>query len=255
MAKAAAAPESAPTPQYSAALAAFPFTIREWVLAGLGVLLLVTTFLPLVGGYGYYVNIWSTGVLAGISFGLVPLAAGALLVLRRLVPNLPWRVGSLTVDQFASVVGIVTAVGYFSYLVGGGAGLAAILGFIFSLGWVFFASFAHLVPPFSKEFTERPAAAPFSLLARPTVLALAQPVRPVYAAAPPVPGQPAAQQPFWALSPEERPVVDAAGKTLFTVGPAAWALVIEDRGTEYVIQQQPGGATGVLKDLSGVTKA
>jgi len=251
MASTETAPGGAATPTTSGALAAFPLTIREWVLAGIGVLLLVVTFLPIGPGYmsGYF-TVWSVSALYGLLLGVLPLATAGLVAARRFVPTVPWRVGSLTVDQFASVVGVITLFQYVTLLNTGGLGI--ILGLILTLAWVFFASFAHLVPPFSTEFAERPVGQPISLLGRAQILPLPAPVRPVVvAAAPPVPGAP---QPFWALSPEDRPVVDAAGATLFTVGPAAWALVVEDRGTEYVIRHD-NGTTGVLKDLTGVTRA
>lgn len=252
----------APAPTNSTALAMYPLTMREWILGGIGLLLLINSFLPIASGWGGgYFTIWNLGGwLPSLLMGVLPLLTAGLLAVRRLAPNVPWRVGSLTVDQFASVIGIIVALQFFTYLVSGASGLAIILGFFLSLGWVFFASFAHLVPPFNKEFTERPVGQPISLLARSSVLPLAQPVRPVAvqpaaaAAAPAVPGQPSAAQPFWVLSPEERPVVDDSGATLFTVGPAAWALVVEDRGSEYVIRADDG-STGTLKNVTGVSRA
>lgn len=62
-----------------------------------------------------------------------------------------------------------------------------------------------------------------------------------------------ATQPFWALSPVERDVVDDNGVPLFRVGPTAWALVVEDRGTSFVIRHDDG-RTGYLNDVSGVTR-
>jgi hypothetical protein len=62
-----------------------------------------------------------------------------------------------------------------------------------------------------------------------------------------------AHQAFWALAPEERVVVDEAGLPLFTIGPTAWALVIEDRGSSFVVRHEDG-RTGYLHDVSGVTR-
>lgn len=251
MASTETTPEGAATPTTSGALAASPFTIREWVLGGVAVAIFILGLIPMYGGYGYGANLWSAGFIIGGAITLLPMIAAALILLRRVVPTLPRRVGSLTLDQFASVAGWVS-LSYVSFLLFGAfTSSLVILPFLLVLVWVFFASFAHLVPPFNTEFTERPAAQAISLLARPDVLPLPVVVKPVVAAAPPVPGAP---QPFWALSPEERPVVDANGATLFTVGPTAWALVVEDRGTEYVIRHD-NGTTGVLKDLTGVTRA
>lgn len=62
-----------------------------------------------------------------------------------------------------------------------------------------------------------------------------------------------ATQPFWALVPVEREVVDEAGVGIFTVGPTAWALVIEERGDVFVIRAEDG-RVGYLHDTSGVTR-
>lgn len=64
---------------------------------------------------------------------------------------------------------------------------------------------------------------------------------------------PPASQAFWALAPEERPVIDASGSTIFTIGPTAWALVIEDRGDVFVVRHEDG-RIGFLTDVSGVMR-
>ena len=64
---------------------------------------------------------------------------------------------------------------------------------------------------------------------------------------------PAASQAFWALAPVERDVVDESGATIFTIGPTAWALVIEDRGDSFVVRHEDG-RIGYLNDVSGVTR-
>ena len=60
-------------------------------------------------------------------------------------------------------------------------------------------------------------------------------------------------QAFWALSPEERDVVDERGVPIFRVGPTAWALVLEDRGEAFVVRHEDG-RVGYLHDVSGVTR-
>ncbi|WP_422880389.1 hypothetical protein [Microbacterium albipurpureum] len=60
-------------------------------------------------------------------------------------------------------------------------------------------------------------------------------------------------QAFWALVPEERDIVDENGVALFRIGPTAWALVIEDRQTHFVVRHEDG-RTGYLHDVSGVTR-
>ncbi|WP_240424059.1 hypothetical protein [Microbacterium halotolerans] len=60
-------------------------------------------------------------------------------------------------------------------------------------------------------------------------------------------------QPFWALAPVERDVVDAAGAPLFRIGPTAWALVLEERGDVFVVRDDDG-RVGYLHDTTGVTR-
>ncbi|WP_460802143.1 hypothetical protein [Microbacterium sp. GXF6406] len=60
-------------------------------------------------------------------------------------------------------------------------------------------------------------------------------------------------QPFWALAATERDVLDESGEKLFTIGPDAWALVIEDRGGAYVIRNDDG-RIGYLHDIEDITK-
>lgn len=60
-------------------------------------------------------------------------------------------------------------------------------------------------------------------------------------------------QPFWALAPTERDVVDERGEPLFRIGPTAWALVIEDRGGAYVVRHDDG-RIGYLHDIADITK-
>lgn len=152
-----------------------PFTLRETIVAGLGVLLLIASFLPLLGGqyaeYVGYSNLWGPAPWLAIPGALVFVAASALLVLRRTVPSIRWRVGSLSVDQFASAAAISTAgfhLGAIFLMLGLGVwfggtaegfapGAGPIVGLIASLAGIALTTFAHRIPPFSADFTGRPA--------------------------------------------------------------------------------------------------
>lgn len=73
-----------------------------------------------------------------------------------------------------------------------------------------------------------------------------------------VPTSPAARpvtnnQPFWALAPTERDVVDETGAPLFRIGPTAWALVLEERGDVFVVRHDDG-RVGFLFDTADVTR-
>ncbi|MBS1906071.1 MAG: hypothetical protein JST33_05770 [Actinobacteria bacterium] len=60
-------------------------------------------------------------------------------------------------------------------------------------------------------------------------------------------------QPFWALAPETRAVHDAQGDEIFTIGPDAWILVLEDRGGAYVVRHDDG-RVGYLHDTENMTR-
>jgi hypothetical protein len=174
-----------------------PFTLRETIVAGLAVLLLIASFLPLVGGayaeYVGYSNLWGPVPWLAIPGALIFIAAAALLVLRRTVPSVRWRVGSLSVDQFASAAAISTAgfhLGAIFLMLGlgvwfGGSsdgfapGAGPILGLLISLAAIVFTTFAHRIPPFSADFRGRPEmeAHPFARPAK-SVPQRPQPERP-----------------------------------------------------------------------------
>ncbi|SJN27642.1 hypothetical protein FM119_05775 [Mycetocola reblochoni REB411] len=62
-------------------------------------------------------------------------------------------------------------------------------------------------------------------------------------------------EPFWVLPPVPRQVVDeATGRPLFMITPAAWALVVAERGNEFVIRSEDG-QVGVVDELDGFVRA
>jgi hypothetical protein len=153
-----------------------PFSLREAIIAGLGLLLLIASFLPLVGGdyaeFVGYTNLWGPTPWLVIPGALLFVAAAALIVLRRVVPKIPWRVGSLSVDQFASAAAIVTAGfhlgailliaslgAWFGGLEDGFApGAGPIIGLLVSLAAVALTTLATFIPPFAADFRDRPEA-------------------------------------------------------------------------------------------------
>lgn len=61
--------------------------------------------------------------------------------------------------------------------------------------------------------------------------------------------------PFWVWSPAPREVVDeSSGAVIFSIGPTAWALAVDDRGSELVIRHDDG-RVGVLRDIEGLTRS
>lgn len=81
------------------------FTLRELLIVGVWLVSFVLSFFPLAGG----LSLWAVGIQWILPVGL-PTVAVFLLVLRRFSPDGIRRVGSLGIDQFASVAFSVSAV-------------------------------------------------------------------------------------------------------------------------------------------------
>ncbi|PTT66226.1 hypothetical protein DBR22_11165, partial [Arthrobacter sp. HMWF013] len=79
-----------------------PFTLRDLAVFAATLILLVASLLPVF--FGRF-NLWNAGSLFFLGLGIVlPMIVTALFVARRLAPATKVRIGSLSVDQFASVV-------------------------------------------------------------------------------------------------------------------------------------------------------
>ncbi|WP_309103710.1 hypothetical protein [Microbacterium sp.] len=88
------------TPEYGI----LGFTLRELLIVGIWLVAFVVSFFPLAGDS----SIWAMGIQWILPIGL-PTVAVFLLVLRRFSPDGIRRVGSLGIDQFASVAFSVAA--------------------------------------------------------------------------------------------------------------------------------------------------
>jgi len=262
-----------------------PFSVREVVLGGVWFLAFVISFLPYLPPLPY--PIWAVG-LDWVLTVAVPTVAVGLLALRRLSPGAIRRVGSLGLDQFASVAFSISLVAWLAQLWNaaavvrtyGGAPFAPVIWIeiVLALAGVALTVAAPLIPFARDDFRGReradahPAAAPVRPVApRPARVAVvarsvatAETAAPVVAsptvapavgvAAPePTPNTVRTGQPFWALLPDERTVVDAEGAPVFTIGPAAWALVIEDRDGVFVVRHDDG-RVGFLHESAGAVR-
>lgn len=178
-------------PQYGVG----PFSLREVVIGGIWLVAFVLSFLPVFGA----ASLWSLGLTWILTIG-VPTAAVFLLVLRRLSPDGIRRVGSLGIDQFASVAFSVAAV-YWLTLVWQQVSITVNTGITSSGSWliwvefilmvagVVFTVFAPLLPVFGEDFRHRPEslAHPNARRLRPVTARPPRPARPE-----PVPTAPAA---------------------------------------------------------------
>lgn len=311
-----AATESEPeeAPQYGVG----PFTIREVAILGLWAVAFIVSFFSVVRAP--FSSVWMSGIDWVLTIG-VPTVAVFLITLRRFSPDGIRRVGSLGVDQFASVAFSVSSVIWLSYIWNTIATVVddgpwyttwvVWVELIVFLALVLLTVFAPFIAPFDEDFRGRPEA-PAHRNARAVRAVVARPrPEPTPESYAPVSGDGAAQatgaypigsyavddaepstgdtgvvdtggwsptpayargatdtgaqpvtdaapatasRPFWALSPVERDVVDErTGAALFRIGPTAWALVIADRGSSFVVQHEDG-RVGVLYDVSGVTR-
>lgn len=262
-----------------------PFSLREVSLLGVWALAFLFSFFPLYGdnqftrllGGG---TVWTSGIDWVLTIA-APTVAVFLITLRRFSPDGIRRVGSLGIDQFASVAFSVSAVLWLSWLwtnIARGAATGVWLSswvvwveVLLMAAGVALTVFAPFIPPFHEDFLHR-AEAPAHRIARRARPVVARPLSdarftmaapevepdPTPFGAPVEDDEPAtapasAHQAFWALAPVERDVVDENGVPLFRVGPTAWALVIEDRGDSFVVRHEDG-RIGYLTDVSGVTR-
>ncbi|OUM43026.1 hypothetical protein CI784_09395 [Arthrobacter agilis] len=132
-----------------------PFTLRETVFGGGVALVFIGTLLPFLDGMVRYVNFWNSEPLFFIGIGiLLPVIALALLAGRRLGSD-GLRVGSLSVDQFASVAAVLATTFFFlSTVTAFHAGpLVALLGALAMLATTVVGPF---LPVFRNDFAERP---------------------------------------------------------------------------------------------------
>lgn len=136
------------------------FTLRELLIVGVWAVIFATSFFPV----GWSPALWSAGIAWILPLG-VPTAAVFLIVLRRFSPEGIRRVGSLGIDQFASVAFSVAAVWwaqllweYFSSALLTGVYLTIWVPWvqlIGMLGLVVLTVFAPLIPELRDDFHGR----------------------------------------------------------------------------------------------------
>lgn len=146
-------------PQYGVG----PFSMREVVLAGVWLVAFVVSFFSI--SVSRFDSVWTSGLLWILTIG-VPTAAVFLIVLRRLSPQGIRRVGSLGIDQFASVAFSVAAVMWlqlvwetvaFAIQTGQWARTWVIwVELVLMLVGVALTVFAPLIPAFEQDFRGRP---------------------------------------------------------------------------------------------------
>ncbi|WP_417562803.1 hypothetical protein [Microbacterium sp.] len=194
-----------------------PFSLREVILVGVWLVAFVVSFFSTTSYV--FSSVWTHGIDWILAIG-VPTVAVFLLVLRRLSPTGIRRVGSLGIDQFASVAFSVGAVVWLQMLwwqvavvvTGGGArtqgGLVVVawvttwvpwVEFVLLLAGVVLTVLAPLIPGLRDDFQHRPETVSHRIarLARPVSVRPRSTLSPVpagSAAAAETAGPPAAEQ-------------------------------------------------------------
>ncbi|MFP5365937.1 MAG: hypothetical protein ACLGIS_03585 [Actinomycetes bacterium] len=129
-----------------------PFTIRDLAVFAGTLILFVASLLPI---FGARYNLWNLNNLFFLGLGIIlPLVVSALFAARRLAPATKIRIGSLSIDQFASVVASF-AVAFFFLSVAGAYVPTLLVGLVGSL--ILFAAtvLGRFLPYVSGDFQDR----------------------------------------------------------------------------------------------------
>lgn len=150
------------------------FTIRDLAVFAATLILFVTSLLPV---FLTRFNLWNVGNLFFLGLGIVlPLIVSALFAARRLAPATKVRIGSLSIDQFASVVASF-AVAFFFLSVAADYHPALLAGLIGSI--VLFAAtvLGRFIPYLASDFEGREET-PAHVVARESAVPLPKPHEP-----------------------------------------------------------------------------
>ena len=151
-----------------------PFTVRDLTVFGSVLLMFVASLLPMFGGL---YNLWSLGSLFFLLLGIIlPVAVVALFVARRLRPEVSVRVGSLSIDQFASVTAAFATLLFF-LTVAVSFNASALLGLVGSLGLLAATVLGPHLPFLSADFKGRTETTAH-LVARPAAVPTRKPSAP-----------------------------------------------------------------------------
>ena len=204
------------------------FTVRDLAVFAATLILFVTSLLPV---FLTRFNLWNAGNLFFLGLGIVlPLIVSALFAARRLAPSTKVRIGSLSIDQFASVVASF-AVAFFFLSVAGDYHPALLAGLIGSI--VLFAAtvLGRFIPYFASDFEGR-TETPAHVVARESAVPLPKPHTPK-----------APKEPKPAASGPAQAGAHGAAVTASAAGPAGVAAGSAAAGSGPSASFQPAGST------------
>ncbi|NUP74629.1 MAG: hypothetical protein HOQ07_08290, partial [Sinomonas sp.] len=150
-----------------------PFTVRDLTVFGGVLIIFIGSLLPLVQRGGF-LNLWNAQNLYFLAIGiLLPLGLAGLFAWRRLAPEASIRIGSFSLDQFASIVSVL-ACSYFFLFAVTALSPGGIVGFVGGAVLVVATVFARVIPLFAGDFAGRPEV-PAHVVARDAVRPAAKP--------------------------------------------------------------------------------
>ena len=151
-----------------------PFTIRDLTVFGSTLILFIASLIPM---FAVRYNLWNLGSLFFLGLGIIlPVIVAALFVARRVSPGTKIRIGSLSVDQFGSVVASF-AVAFFFLSVAGAFVPSMLLALVGALGLLAATVLARLIPFFAGDFLDR-AEVPAHVVARDSAVPVHKPRAP-----------------------------------------------------------------------------
>ncbi|MEO8221787.1 MAG: hypothetical protein ABI563_13500 [Specibacter sp.] len=154
-----------------------PLTIRDLAVLGSVALIFIASVVPIIVTIAGSFNLWNVAGLFYLGVGVIlPLAVGALFLVRRLSPGVNIRIGSLSIDQFASVVASFATFFFFTGTVTT-FGVAYLLGLVGSVVLLTATVCAQWIPMLASDFAGR-AEVPAHVAARNAVAPAKRPAAP-----------------------------------------------------------------------------
>ncbi|MDD1476574.1 hypothetical protein [Arthrobacter sp. H16F315] len=210
-----------------------PFTVRDLTVFGSTLILFVASLIPM---FADRYNLWNLGSLFFLGLGiLLPVIVTALFVARRLSPESKIRIGSLSVDQFGSVVASF-AVAFFFLAVAGDYVPTMLLALVGALGLFVATVLGRLLPVLAGDFLGR-AEVPAHVVARESAVPFRKPRAPKE---PKAPGQ---------ATDETTPKASGAGAV------AGWAKRLTSGGQSAAPEPAPAPAPAQEAPVQSATNA
>ncbi|WP_284975576.1 hypothetical protein [Arthrobacter sp. efr-133-TYG-104] len=214
-----------------------PFTVRDLTVFGSTLLMFVASLLPMFAGV---YNLWNVGNLFFLLLGIIlPLVVVALFVARRLRPSVHLRIGSLSIDQFASVTASF-AVPLFFLTIANSYNTGVLVGLVGSVGLLVATVLAPHLPLLSTDFKAR-VEVPAHIVAREAAIPSRKPVAPRPPKAPKTP------------KPAAAPVSSVPAQTVVSPAAPVSSVPVSSAPAAAGVSGTAGGGASPTSAAPGVT--